>query len=130
MNVVRTANAPTPAGHYSQGIVANGFVFVAGQLPMEQGVPADPSMPIERQVEIAIGNVAAILGAAGSSLANVVSITVYITDVSLWPRVNAAYAKALGDHRPARTTVPVPALHHGWGVEVQAIATVAATPVG
>ncbi len=130
MIVVRTAAAPTPAGHYSQGIVANGFVFVAGQLPMEQGVPADPFMPIERQVEIAIGNVAAILGAAGSSLANVVSMTVYITDIALWPRVNAAYAKALGDHRPARTTVPVPALHHGWGVEVQAVATVPATPAG
>lgn len=125
MNAVRTEAAPIPAGHYSQAIVANGFVFVAGQLPIEPGSPPDPSMSIERQVEVTIRNVAAILKAAGSDLSRVVSMTVYITDLGLWPRVNAAYAAALGDHRPARTTVPVAGLHHGFAVEMQAVATIA-----
>jgi 2-iminobutanoate/2-iminopropanoate deaminase len=49
-------------------------------------------------------------------------VTVYVTDVSLWPRVNAAYARVLGAHRPARAVVPVRELHHGWLVEVQAVA--------
>jgi reactive intermediate/imine deaminase len=120
--VITTSAAPLPAGHYSQAIVANGFVFVAGQLPIEIGRAPDPSLSIERQVELVMANIDAILAAAGSGRDRIVSMTVYITDVALWPRVNAAYAAALGEHRPARTTVPVAALHHGFAVEMQAVA--------
>lgn len=122
MRFVRTEAAPIPAGHYSQATVSGGFVFVAGQLPIEPGQPPNPAATVERQVEIALRNVDAILRAAGSDLSRTLSMTVYITDVALWPRVNAAYAAAMGDHRPARTTVPVAGLHHGFAVEIQAVA--------
>jgi reactive intermediate/imine deaminase len=121
-SVITTSAAPLPAGHYSQAIVANGFIFVAGQLPIEIGRAPDPSLSIERQVELVMANIDAILAAAGSGRDRIVSMTVYITDVALWPRVNAAYAAAFGEHRPARTTVPVAALHHGFAVEMQAVA--------
>lgn len=112
-----------PAGHYSPAVVSGGFVFVSGQLPVEPetGVPmADFS--VEEQTRQVLANVAGILAAAGSSLDRVVNVTAYLTDVTLWGRFNAAYAEAMGAHRPARTVVPVPALHHGVAVEVSVVA--------
>ena len=124
MREVRTGAAPQPVGPYSQAVVHGGLVFVAGQLPHD---PADPSRPaggVEEQTERALRNVEAILEAAGSGLDRLLSVTVYVTDVGLWPRVNAAYARVLGPHRPARAVVPVKELHHGYLVEVQAVAAV------
>ena len=124
MDFISTAAAPMPAGHYSQAVVHGGFVFVAGQLPID---PADPSRQvstIEEQAEIALGNVAAILNAAGSGMDRVVQMTVYVSDVSLWGKVNAVYARVMGDHRPARAVVPTRELRHGLMIEIQAIAAV------
>ena len=124
MQVIATPHAPTPAGHYSQAFVHAGVVYVAGQLPMKPGEAPDPSRPVAEQVAIAFANVAAILRAAGSDLDRVLSVTLYVVDIARWGEVNAAYARAFGEHRPARTTVPVPALHHGFAVEVQVVAAV------
>lgn len=121
---VVTTDAPAPAGHYSQAVVHQGLVYVAGQLPHD---PARPGAVLagddaEAQTERALRNVEAILLASGSALDRLLSVTIYVTDVALWPRVNAAYARVLGAHRPARAVVPVPTLHHGYLVEIQAIA--------
>lgn len=122
MKSVETPRAPHPAGHYSQAIVHGGLVFVAGQLPHDVAVPGRPPGEAEEQTERALRNVEAILEAAGSGLDLLLSVTVYVADISLWPRVNAAYARVLGAHRPARAVVPVKELHHGYLVEVQAVA--------
>jgi reactive intermediate/imine deaminase len=122
MKPVSTTAAPAARGHYSQAIVHGGLVYVAGQLP---GVPDDPDRHLESfeaQARQVLANVAAILEASGSSLQHVVKATVYIADVSHWPAFNAIYAEALGDHRPARTVVPVPGLHYGYLVEMDVIA--------
>ena len=123
---VLTSAAPQPAGHYSQAIVHGGLVFVAGQLPID---PATGRVlageTVEAQTERALANLGAILEAAGSDLEHVLRVTVYIADVSLWPRVNAAYAAWFGAHRPARTVVPTGALHHCVLVEVDAVAALA-----
>ena len=124
MNRIFTPNAPTPAGHYSQAVVHGGFVFVAGQLPID---PADASKPlgsIEDQTGRALANVSAILIAAGSSLDHVVQMTIYVSDVGLWGKVNAVYARIMGEHRPARAIVPTGELKHGMLIEIQAIAAV------
>lgn len=124
MDPIQTPNAPTPAGHYSQAIVHDGLVFVAGQLPIVPGRKSGDVGTIEEQTEQTLANVAAILEAAGSGMDRVLQMTIYISDMGLWPGVNAAYARVLGAHRPARAVVPVKDLHHGYQIEIQAIAAV------
>ncbi len=124
MEVVHTDRAPAPAGHYSQATVHAGVVYVAGQLPVDRATGEAVLGPVEGQVARAVANLAAVLEAAGSGLGHVLRTTVYVSDISLWPRVNAAYAAAFGDHRPARTVVPTRDLHHGAAVEIDAVAAV------
>ena len=124
MDAISTSNAPAAGGHYSQGIVHGGLVYVAGQLPMVPGSTAHTVGSIEEQTEQVLRNIAAVLEAAGSSLSRTLQMTIYVSDIELWGRVNATYARILGDHRPARAVVPVNALHYGYQIEVQAIGAV------
>ena len=124
MHTIMTPNAPAAAGHYSQAIVHGGVVYVAGQLPIVPGQEEHRPGPIEEQVEQVLRNIAAVLEAAGSSLDRTLQMTIYVTDMQLWGRVNVAYARVLGSHRPARAVVPVGPLHYGYQIEVQAIAAV------
>jgi 2-iminobutanoate/2-iminopropanoate deaminase len=123
MQYVRSDLGPQPRGHYSQAVTANGFVFVAGQLPLVVG--SDDAVPkgIEAQTRQVLRNVGHVLEAAGSGLDKLVSVTVYVTDIADWPIVNRIYAEMLGDHRPARTVAVSPQLHFGCLLEIQAIAT-------
>lgn len=125
MKTVSTPKAPTPAGHYSQGIVHNGLVYVAGQLPIDPATGEIVSSDIERQAEQTLRNVEAILDAGGSSLGRVLSMTVYIQGRSLWPAVNAVVARVMGDHKPARAMIPVPEIKPGCMIEIQAIGAAA-----
>ena len=124
MHHVLTPNAPVPAGHYSQAVVHNGLVFVAGQLPIDPARRDAAPGGIEEQTERTLRNVEAILAAAGSGLEHVLQMTVYVSDIALWGQVNATYARVMGPHRPARAVVPTKALHHDYLIEIQAIAAV------
>ena len=101
MKTISTPNAPQPAGHYSQAVVCGGVIYVAGQLGGDVTSPDAELGDARAQTEQALANVAAILDAAGSGLRHVLQMTVYITDIGLWPEVNEAYAAVLGDHKPA-----------------------------
>lgn len=127
MEAVFTKNAPAPAGHYAQGIVHGGLVYVAGQLGKDPARPDAPPGTVEEQTERALRNVEAVLLAAGSGLAHVVQTTVYVSDASFWGRVNEVYARVMGDARPARAIVPVNEFRGGWQVEIAAVAAVPAT---
>ncbi|HIB09622.1 MAG TPA: RidA family protein [Gemmatimonadetes bacterium] len=122
MQEISTPDAPSPAGHYSQAVVHEGIVYVAGQLPLDpknaEALPSDPGAQTRR----ALNNVGVILEAAGSSLSQTLQMTIYVTDIDHWPAVNAAYAEVMGSHRPARAVVPVGSLRPGCILEVQAIA--------
>jgi reactive intermediate/imine deaminase len=122
MKSVRAERAPAPAGHYSQAMIHGGLVFVSGQLPIgPDGRPlADAS--VAEQTRVVLENVGTILEAAGSELGRVVQVTIYVSDIEHWPAVDETYAEVFGGHRPARAVVPVPGLHHGVALEVQAIA--------
>ena len=122
MNEILTPNAPPPAGHYAQAVVHNGLVFVSGQLPIDPQSAESKIGSIEEQAEQALANVRAILQAAGSDLDCVLETTVYISDIALWGRVNAVYARFFGDHRPARAVVPTRELHYGFQIEIKAVA--------
>jgi 2-iminobutanoate/2-iminopropanoate deaminase len=120
---IETPAAPLPAGHYSQAIVHGGLVYVAGQLPVDPQTRRPlADADVETQTARALANLDAVLLAAGSRRDLVLRVTVYVADVSLWGRVNAAYAAFFGDHRPARTVVPTGPLHHGVLVEIDAVA--------
>ena len=122
IKAVVTDKAPAPAGHYSQAIVFNGLVYVAGQVSIDPETGEKRAGTIEEQTELALRNVGEILKAAGSDLNRVLKMTVYITDMSLWGAVNTVYSRVLGEHRPARAIVPIGALNHGFQIEVEAIA--------
>lgn len=122
IRIVETPNAPLPAGHYSQAIIHDRTVYVAGQLPIEPGTNAKVLGSIEEQAERTLKNVQAILEAAGTDLAHVLKVTVYITDISQWGAVNAVYGKFFGAWKPARALVPTKDLHHGFLIEIDAVA--------
>jgi len=120
---VSTENAPKPAGHYSQAIVHNNIIYVSGQLPIDPKTGERRIGSIEEQTEQALKNLSEILKAAGSDINQVIKTTVYVSDIELWDRVNAVYAKFFGEHRPARAVVPTRNLHFGFQIEIEAIAT-------
>ncbi|MGQ0642285.1 MAG: RidA family protein [Gemmatimonadaceae bacterium] len=124
MHAIETDNAPRPAGHYSQAVVHNGFVFVAGQLPIVPGQTEHKPGSVTQQTEQTLRNVAAILVAAGSGLERVLSMTIYVSDIEHWGEVNAVYTRVLGAHKPARAVVPVKDLHYGYVLEIQCVAAV------
>ena len=119
--VVPEGMAP-PGGHYSHGIVAAGLVFVAGQLPIAPDGKKLSDASFEVQVRQVLANVEAVLTAAGSSVAKLVQVRVYVTDIELWPEFDHLYAEWAGDARPARAVVPVPVLHYGFKLEIEAVA--------
>jgi 2-iminobutanoate/2-iminopropanoate deaminase len=122
---VQALNPPTlapPGGHYSHAAVAGGLVFVAGQLPIARDGRKLGDEPFETQARQVLANVQAAVEAAGSSVSRLVQVRVYLTDLAHWPAFNAIYAAWVGEHRPARAVVPVPGLHHGLLLEVEAVA--------
>ena len=123
---ISTPDAPTPAGHYVQATVHNGTVYVAGQLSIDPATGEKLHGSIEEQTERTLRNVEAILHAAGSDFAHLLKVNLYVTDIALWPRVNAVYARVVGREMPARAVVPVPALNHGLLIEIDAVAALRA----
>ena len=124
MERVHSERAPAPVGPYSQAVSHAGWVFASGQIPLDPRTGAIAPGDIEAQTERVIANLAAVLEAAGSSLARVVKTTVYVTDLSQFARINAVYARYFSAPvPPARATVQVAALPLGAAVEIDAIAT-------
>ena len=111
----------TPGGHYSHAVVANGLVFISGQLPITPEGVKLVDAPFEAQAEQTLANVRAALEATGSSVGQLVQVRVYVDSMDNWPAFNAVYAKWAGDSKPARAVVPVGPLHFGLKVEVEAV---------
>lgn len=121
---MQTDQAPAAIGPYSQGIVAGGFLFTAGQIALDPVSGQIVSSDVAGQAERVLANLKAILSAAGCSWNDVVKTTVYLHDMADFPRVNEIYAQALGTARPARSTVQVSALPRGVLVEIDAVARI------
>jgi len=113
-----------PGGHYSHAVSANGFVYVSGQLPIAPDGTKLNDAPFEAQARQVLDNVALALAAAGSAVDRLVQVRVYVTDIQSWPAFNTLYAAWAGSARPARAVVPVPMLHYGFKIEVEAVALV------
>ena len=124
IKTIQTNRAPAAIGPYSQAIVANGFIFTAGQIALDPASGQIVGGDVVAQAERVFANLRAILEEAGSSFADVVKTTVFLADMADFPRVNEAYAKAFGNARPARSTVQAAGLPRGVLVEIEATAVV------
>lgn len=121
---IQTDKAPAAIGPYSQGIVAGGFLFTAGQIAIDPATMTVVTGDVVAQTERVMQNLVAVLAQAGCGWGDVVKTTVFLQDMADFPRVNEVYARALGDARPARSTVQVSALPRGVLVEIEAVAKV------
>ena len=119
--VILTDKAPAPVGPYSQAIRVGNLVFVAGQIGAD---PATGEMPdgIAEQTRLALRNLAAVLEAAGASIADVVKTTVFLYDITQFGAMNEVYAAVFTDEPPARACVEVARLPKGALVEIEALA--------
>lgn len=122
LKTIQTADAPAAIGPYSQGIVAGGFLFTAGQIALDPKSGHVVDGGVELQTERVMTNLAAVLKEAGASWGNVVKTTVYLHDMADFPAMNEVYAKWLGDARPARSTIQAAGLPRGVLVEIDVVA--------
>ncbi len=121
---LHTDHAPAAIGPYSQATVAGGFLFTAGQIPLDPVTMQVVEGDVVAQAERVLQNLGAVLQQAGCGWNDVVKTTVFLHDMADFPRVNEVYARVLGEARPARSTVQVSALPRGVLVEIDAIAKV------
>lgn len=111
-----------PSGHYSSGVLANNFLFVSGQLPINPDTGEISLGSISEQVMYCLSGVEEVLKLAGGTKFNIVNITVYIDDINHWNKVNDSFKSFFGNHKPARCIVPTEKLHHNASIEIEAIA--------
>jgi 2-iminobutanoate/2-iminopropanoate deaminase len=124
MQTVSTPDAPKAIGPYAQGIVANGFLFTAGQIALDPITMEVVSGGIAEQTERVMLNLKGVLAAAGLTFSQVIKTTVFLQEMSEFAAMNEVYARHFGDHRPARSTVAVGGLPRGVRVEIELIALV------
>ena len=123
--IVQTDGAPAAIGPYSQAIIANGFVFTAGQIPIDAKTGELVEGDVGAQTEKVLHNLREVLEAAGSSLAHVVKTNVFLRDMNDFAPMNAVYETFFGTTRPARSTVQAARLPRDCAVEIECIATLA-----
>ena len=123
---ISTDAAPAAAGPYSQAIRAGELVFTAGQLGIDPATGEMAGDDVSAQAERALGNLEAILAAAGSGLDRLVKVTVFLAEIGDWPAVNEVYARLIPEPYPARSAFAVKDLPKGARVEIEAVATVEA----
>jgi 2-iminobutanoate/2-iminopropanoate deaminase len=120
--IVQTDAAPAAIGPYSQAIMAGGFLFTAGQIPLDPVTKQVVEGDIVAQTRRVMENLQAVLAAAGASWKDVVKTTVFLQDLNDFPRMNEVYSEVMGDARPARSTVQVAGLPRGVKVEIELVA--------
>jgi len=119
---INTDSAPGAIGPYSQAVAVDGWMFCSGQIPIDPASGELVGGDIGNQTDQVLKNLAAVLAAAGGSLANVVKTTVFLADMDDFGGMNEVYARHFGDHRPARAAVAVRTLPKNVSVEIEAIA--------
>ena len=119
---VATGKAPKAIGPYSQAVIANGFLYSAGQIALDPATMVLVGSDVTAQTERVLRNLEAILHEAGSSLGRVVKTTVFLADMGDFAAMNEVYAKHFGEHRPARSTVAAKTLPKNALVEIDVVA--------
>jgi 2-iminobutanoate/2-iminopropanoate deaminase len=126
LTTVHTDKAPEAIGPYSQAIIANGFLFTAGQIALDPATAQIVEGDVVAQTEQVFRNLEAILREAGATWAQVAKATVFLMDMADFPRVNEVYGRVMGSARPARSTVQVSGLPRGVRVEIDLVVALGA----
>jgi len=122
MRFHHTDKAPQAIGPYSQSVEVDGWLYASGQVGFDPATGELAPGGFEAQARQMLKNLSAVLASAGCTFANVVKTTVFVTDLQDFQALNTLYAEAMGDHRPARSTVQVAALPKGALVEMDLVA--------
>ncbi|MFH1017007.1 MAG: RidA family protein [Pseudomonadota bacterium] len=122
--VIETPHAPKAIGPYSQGIVHDGYLFTAGQIPLDPATGALVAGDIKVQTRRVLENLKAVLTAAGLTFRDVVKTTVFLASMEDFPALNEIYAEYFAETKPARSTVAVAALPKGARVEIELVAAI------
>lgn len=123
MNILTQEGIPKANGHYSTAIEHGGIVYISGQLPLIAGTKECPNS-IEEQCLLVLNRIEKIMLAAGSKKERILQVRIYVSDISLWDKVNAVYAAFFGTHKPCRVVIPCAGLHYGALVEMEATAAI------
>jgi len=118
---ISTPEAPAAIGPYSQGVKANGMLFVSGQLPIVSG-ESELKLDIREATKVSLSNVLAIVEAAGGKKENLIKLNVFMKDLNDFAEMNKVYAEFFGDHKPARAAVQVVKLPKDAVIEIEAVA--------
>ena len=124
LRTIAVEGAPKAVGPYAQGIVANGLLYTAGQTARDPATGNPVSGDIVVQTNRVLDNVEAILKGASCTLQDVIKVTVFMTDLGDFAKMNEAYAARFGNHRPARSTVQVSKLPANAQLEIDVVARV------
>ena len=122
MDFISTPNAPKAIGPYSQGTIANGFIYTAGQIALDPATTEVVPGDVKAQTERVMANLQGVLKAAGSDLSKVVKTTVFLVTMDDFAAMNEVYGRWFGEHRPARSTVAVAGLPRNVRVEIEVVA--------
>jgi len=121
--IINTEKAPAALGPYNQGVEINGFIFTAGQIPLDPATGKLVDTSFGDRVYQVMNNLQAVLEAGGSDFSKVVKTTIFVTDMGNYGEVNKIYGEFFtSDHAPARSAVQVAALPLGTDVEIEMIA--------
>ncbi|TFZ40033.1 RidA family protein [Soehngenia longivitae] len=123
ISYISTKKAPAAIGPYSQGIVAGNLVFTSGQLPIDPSSGDLVNDDIKLATKTSLENVKSILEEAGSSIEKVIKVTVYVTNMDDFSKINEVYSEYFAEHKPARSLVEVSKLPKGGLIEIEAVAT-------
>ncbi|WP_313756325.1 RidA family protein [Tissierella sp.] len=119
-----TEKAPAAVGPYSQGVKAENIIFTSGQLPIDPATGELSKGDIQKETRLCLENVKAVLEAAHASIEHLVKVTVFVTDINDFSKINEVYAEFFGDHKPARSLIQVAALPKGADIEIEGIAVI------
>jgi 2-iminobutanoate/2-iminopropanoate deaminase len=121
-HTIQTGTVPAAIGPYSQAVIAGGFVFVSGQIPIDPATGEFVPGGVAEQTEQVMRNLASILSAAGSSITDVVKTTVFLADMGDFAAMNEVYGRYFPEDPPARATVQAARLPRDARVEIEVVA--------
>ncbi len=124
LRFLSTDKAPAAVGPYSQGVKAENIIYTSGQLPIDPVTGELSKGDIQKETRLCLENVKAVLEAAHATIEDLVKVTVFVTDMNDFSKINEIYAEFFGDHKPARSLVQVAALPKGADIEIEGIAII------